>query len=238
MRIAISAAREEWLVEARRLVERHGFMIDGERPELLLCYGGDGTLLSAERSRPGLPKLLVRRSASRPREDAGPSLEQALTLLFRGEYAVEERLKLEATVRDGAWEERFLALNDCALRNQDLGRAIRFSLFVNGEERFRELVGDGLVIATPFGSTAYYRSITKRSFARGIGIAFNNVTITAPPILLREDARIRVILRRGPASFAADNHVVERVLGDGALLLVRAARERARIVRLSRLVTS
>jgi NAD+ kinase len=79
-------------------------------------------------------------------------------------------------------------------------------VFVDDHEFGHEIVGDGVVVSTPFGSTAYYRSITRGIFHLGIGLAFNNSIEQVDHLVLREDATIRVRITRGPAVVVADNH--------------------------------
>jgi len=69
----------------------------------------------------------------------------------------------------------------------------------------KEFIGDGLVVATPFGSTGYYRSITDSYFELGIGIAFNNSTEQADSLVVKEQRQIKVLITRGPALLYADN---------------------------------
>lgn len=60
---------------------------------------------------------------------------------------------------------------------------------------FDRLIGDGVLVATPFGSTGYYRSITGGTFSSGLGVAFNNVhtPMDAPQYIhLSPDAVVEV----------------------------------------------
>jgi len=84
--------------------------------------------------------------------------------------------------------------------------SLRCRVFVDDQEFGHEIVGDGVVVATPFGSTAYYRSITRGIFHLGIGLAFNNSIEQVDHLVLGEDAHIRVRITRGPAVVVADNH--------------------------------
>lgn len=125
--------------------------------DLLLVFGGDGTMLRAAREVAGLPTpvlgvnigglgFLTAASSSRlPRE---------LEHLARGEYAIEARPLIEAVLRHGRGRQRLLALNDFVIGRGHAPRLIELSVAVDGEEltRYR---GDGLIVSSPTGSTAY-----------------------------------------------------------------------------------
>lgn len=131
--------------------------------DLILSLGGDGTLLGAAREAAGLdiPVLGVNLGhlgflTSVVSED----VELALGHFLRGEYVLDSRFTLEATVihGDGSRGESFLALNDVVVHKAGAARIARIDLAV-GEGSHRDEVGsfsgDGVVVATPTGSTAY-----------------------------------------------------------------------------------
>jgi NAD+ kinase len=120
--------------------------------------GGDGTLLSAARSlrSHNVPILAVNLGGlgfltSITLDQLYPMLEQVL----RGEHRVGERMMLEAQIfRDRKAAERQTALNDAVVNKGALSRMLDFDLYVDGDHvgRYR---ADGLIVATPTGSTAY-----------------------------------------------------------------------------------
>jgi NAD+ kinase len=79
-----------------------------------------------------------------------PFLEEVL----RGNFRIEERMMLEVTVKSGKNATRELALNDCTIRSGNNGRVISITAKVN-DEFLANYLGDGLIVATPTGSTAY-----------------------------------------------------------------------------------
>ncbi|MBZ0266740.1 hypothetical protein K8I85_01160, partial [bacterium] len=84
--------------------------------------------------------------------------------------------------------------------------SVRYRVWIDDKEfSDDEIVGDGVVVATPFGSTAYYRSITGSIFRLGLGLAFNNSCEPVDHLVLPDDTVIRVRITRGPAILAADN---------------------------------
>jgi NAD+ kinase len=78
-----------------------------------------------------------------------------------------------------------------------------------------QIVGDGLVVATPFGSTGYFRNITHSLFRVGIGLAFNNCSDPVDHIIVRNDTVIRAEVIRGPAVLVADNDPARLDLDEG-----------------------
>lgn len=206
-------------------VKRHGFTLVTEHPEVIIAYGGDGAFIGAEREHPGIPKLGIRRDAS-CRKCSFHHDEAVLDRLRRGDLVREQLLKLE-----GLWNgERVLAVNDIILRNQDARSAVRFHVSLNGRRLSEEMIGDGIVACTPFGSAAYFRSITRTVLRVGIGIAFNNCTDPLNHYVVSETDEIRVALTRGPAALAADNDTTTRVLASGESLSVRRAETPAEVL--------
>ncbi|MDK2973009.1 MAG: kinase [Candidatus Sumerlaeota bacterium] len=197
-----------------------GLEIVDHNPDVCVCHGGDGALLGAERDYPGIPKVPLRR---RPPE-ATPPIEDYVALLrrvARSESPVSHLNKLEATC--GPF--RLLALNDVLIHNVNVTAAVRYRVEIDGVEHFGEIVGDGLVAATPFGSSAYYRSITDSVIHVGIGLAFNNSTEPVNHLVLSPESTIKVTITRGPALLAADNNPLVVPLSEGDVVRIRQAEQ-------------
>jgi NAD+ kinase len=216
-------------VEAiRRLVRAKGLEDVKDGPDVILTYGGDGLLLGSEREWPGLPKLALR--ASRHGRKCEPhQIEEALDRLIRGDLERRTFLKL----RGEAQGETLVGLNDVVVHNAQPTSGVRYRVWIDDQEFSHEITGDGVVVATPFGSTAYYRSITRGTFRVGIGLAFNNSIEQVDHLVLAEDSVIRVRITRGPAIVVADNSPRVVPLDDGDEAVIRRADERAVILSLS-----
>ncbi|MBI4035581.1 hypothetical protein HY383_01405 [Candidatus Daviesbacteria bacterium] len=177
------------------LVTGLGFTIVTSNPEVIISYGGDGTLLSCEREYPGIPKLPIRNSLVCNKclnhED-----KYVLERLIKGRLKLTEQKKLETTLL----YKTFHALNDFVIRNSDPVHTIRFRI-----NEGKLLIGDGIVVATPFGSTGYFKSVTRKTFIRGFGVAFNNITVATSPLLLKENDEVTFNLVRGKATLSYDN---------------------------------
>ena len=126
--------------------------------DLLIVLGGDGTLLSAARALGGhrIPVLPVNLGGlgfltSVTLDELYPLLEQVVA----GKHRTSERMMLDATIlRNGTTAMRPCALNDAVINKAALARMLDFDVHVNGDHvgRYR---ADGLIVATPTGSTAY-----------------------------------------------------------------------------------
>lgn len=132
--------------------------------DLLLTLGGDGTLLRGARLVAGLdvPVLGVNLGhlgflTSVPEDE----IEASLHRIVSGDFVLDHRFTLEARVfhEDGSEGDRFLALNDFVLHQRGVARMTRLDLFVGTDEGKTEEIGsfsgDGVILATPTGSTAY-----------------------------------------------------------------------------------
>ncbi|OGN33119.1 MAG: hypothetical protein A3I39_02235 [Candidatus Yanofskybacteria bacterium RIFCSPLOWO2_02_FULL_47_9b] len=107
---------------------------------------------------------------------------------------------------------------------------MRYRLWTNGKQIGNIIIGDGIVVATPFGSTAYYRSITDSFFEIGIGLAFNNSIEQSDHVVLDDQAIIKLEVTRGPALVYADNQKEYLELKEGQEVTIRQSIKKARWV--------
>jgi NAD+ kinase len=203
MRILLYGRYGEFPQELEKLVKSFNLEIYPTKPkgrsgvvDVVICYGGDGTLLGAERDYPGIPKLPLKNSGHCHLCSNIPN-EKLLGLLVKNSLKFKEFNKIEALIGN----KKIIALNDIIIAHKFPNSAIRFR--VNDGP---ELIGDGVVISTVFGSTGYFNSITHHVITDGIGIAFNNIHPGPKSFeIVSEDAVIKIALTRGPAVLAADN---------------------------------
>lgn len=200
-----------------RIVDQH--------PELVICYGGDGTLLYGERLYPGIPKALIRNSQV-CELCANETKDALLHALNQQKFRIQEHRKLEA-IHNG---QQLIALNDVMIGHAQLNTSVRFVFFVHGKQYGKEMIGDGVVVSTPLGSTGYYQSITRSHFQEGIGIAFNNTVNSVSHVVLHDLADCHIEIRRGPAIVAVDNDENVLTLSAGDEVQIRVAEQRASIV--------
>ena len=208
------------------LLSASGFSITSENPEFVVSYGGDGTLMRAEAAFPGIPKIILKDSFI-CKKCSYFSNEIVLEKIQKGDYEIEEMFKLSAAAKG----TELIGFNDIVVHNKDPRHAIRYRVKVDGKEIPREIIGDGIVVATPFGSTGYYRSITDSFFEIGIGLAFNNSTEQSDHMILGEGSVIELAVSRGPAIVYADNHEKTIDLGTDGSVRIKRAEEKAKVVR-------
>jgi NAD+ kinase len=127
--------------------------------DCLLTVGGDGTLLRGARLLNGAETPILGINVGRLGFLAtapAQNLDWVLDAATRGAYTIEPRLALVATVEDGAGSLRTqpIALNDIVVHKAGVARVLRFRLSVDGEE-VGAYSADGIIVATPTGSTAY-----------------------------------------------------------------------------------
>jgi len=193
--------------------------------DLLISYGGDGAMLGAELAYPGRLKMPIRDRETAP-HCPKHSLERQIVALLGGQLKESALMKLVGTV--GSVEH--YALNDIFIHNKNNVSALRYQVKIDDYMYAREVVGDGVGVATVHGSTAYYRSITHGSFRVGIGIAFSNSTELLNHLVLQEDSVIKVRILRGPSELVFDNSPDITSLGEGDVITIRKSDKTARIL--------
>ncbi len=194
-------------------------------PEVVVCYGGDGTLLSAERAWPYVPKVPIRNSRRGNRCIAHPASD-VLARLAQGQLVRAEYMKIECEVRRPGHPAPVLeatAMNEFSVHLVRIQSAVRFKLWLDGDPygNDHEILGDGFVLSTPFGSTAYFKHITRGFFYAGIGMAFKSTSEHTNHFVVPEDTVIRVLITRGPALLAFDNFAEYFQIEEGDDLTLR-----------------
>lgn len=200
-------------LEIEKLLTELDFKIVKENPDFITCYGGDGTVLFSEREFPSIPKLIIKTSKpARIYDYSLIDLKKKFNKIKTGNYQIHKEMKLETTIKD----KKLIGLNEIQIHLKLPIYAVRFSLDINGE-KYDELIGDGVIFATPFGSTAYYKATGGKNFEKGIGISFNNLhNQKIESFVVSEDSTLNLIITRGPAWLIADNNkdFVDLLTGD------------------------
>lgn len=216
---------EESALFMRKHSERHGFVFVEKNPDFVISYGGDGMFLIAERIFPGVPKVLLRDSKICNKCHNLPT-EEVLKLLAEGKFRIEEIAKLTAQIKDLS----LICANDFVLRNKWPIHAIRFEVHINNKKLGDEFIGDGIVIATSFGSGGYHHSIARKTFTKGIGLAFNNLTKETPHLVVDENSEIKLKLMRGDFMFVADNNPKIVEPREGTEIVIKKSSQSAKLL--------
>jgi len=183
-----------------RLVERDAVP---RHSDLLLVIGGDGTLLSAARI-PGaenVPILAVNVGGlGFLTEVRVEELGDVLAKILAGDYALDRRMMLEATLvkNHGATEASYRALNDVVVNKGALARMVDLETFVN-DSYINTFKADGLIMCTPTGSTGYSLSAGGPIIHPSLHlIALTPIcphTLTNRPLIIPDDVVVKVVLR-------------------------------------------
>jgi NAD+ kinase len=179
------------------------------RADVVMAFGGDGTLLDAARivvhSAADAPLIGINLGRLGFLTDVGPEdLTSALEAILAGRTRVEKRMMLEGIVeRPGEPSTSRLALNDIVVTRGALSRMIELDVTVD-EQFVCYVKADGLIVATPTGSTAYNLSaggpIVHPSLDALVLTPIAPHTLTHRPLVLPATARIAVRLLSEPQS--------------------------------------
>lgn len=210
-----------------------------EDGDLLMVLGGDGTILSAARLAAGrVPIFGINLGGFGFLAEAQlADLPGAAEAVLAGAFLLDERTMLEAEVSGRSRvQPRRLALNDVVVTKTGVARIVRVTTWVNGEH-LATYPADGVIVATPTGSTAYSLSaggpivhpqldvlivtpICPHMLTARPVVVSGEATVTVEPVDGLEDVRVSV---DGQESFP---------LAAGDRVTVRQAAARARLVRL------
>jgi NAD+ kinase len=126
--------------------------------DFLVSLGGDGTLLSLVRRSYGHHKSVVGINAGNLGFLADITIDDVDTFLERlliGEYRVDDRMMIEGYIKKSSGSKiSFIAFNDVVITSPGPSKMVKVNASIDGE-RFNSYTGDGLIISTPTGSTAY-----------------------------------------------------------------------------------
>ena len=243
----------EFSKEAKKLLEDKGYnpiilceneKFDGEA-DFALVLGGDGTIIRASKQLYGtdIPVLGINFGHLGYLTECNPETAiDAINKLISGEYTTENRLMLECSlVREGKEIHNFIALNEVSLNRATLMKAFKMEIYVNNKHT-NTVLGDGLIIATPTGSTSY-------NFSAGGPIltpTASNMVITqiAPiyfpstPLVTAGDDEISVVIninnitKKGSVALEIDgSESIE--IKDKDIIKVKRALHNAKIIKVS-----
>ncbi len=173
----------------------------GAEADLAVVLGGDGTMLNAARrlAQYGVPLVGVNQGRLGFMTDiACQDMIAAISVLLNGEFSSEQRHLLDIeVVRGGLRVFHTLALNDVVVNKGDIGRMIELEVKIDGEFIYL-LRADGVIVATPTGSTAYALSANGPILHPAVpGIALVPLcphALSNRPITLCDQSKIEIML--------------------------------------------
>ena len=200
------------------------------KADLAIVVGGDGTLISCARlmAEHGVPLVGVNLGrlgflTDIPADNARSAIEAVL----KGEFVPEQRLLLSGSVRRGSQTMiAALAMNDVVVSRGAVGSMIEFAVTVDGEFIY-SLRADGLIVASPTGSTAYALSaggpILHPALQAIALVPISPHTLSNRPVAISSTSKVEITLVRGTdarANFDVQTHIQ---LEHGDVVCVQAA---------------
>jgi Predicted sugar kinase len=176
--------------------------------DLLVVLGGDGTLLGIARSlndsfNAPILGINIGNLGFLSSVDIY-DIDNALNKLEQGKYKIAERMMLNCKVEADNKKEEYKALNDVVLARGTLSRMVKFKIYVDGKI-YSTFKGDGLIIATPTGSTAY-------SFSAGGPFIYPDLElITITPICPHTKSMQTIVLKADSIIKICTDHEEEKV---------------------------
>lgn len=173
----------------------------GNECDLVIVVGGDGSFLGAARAicNYDIPVLGINRGTLGFLTDISPNgFAEEMDPIFKGEYFEEKRFMIEAKIkRQNRPSGEGVALNDLVLHPGKSARMIRFDLFIDDQFVMNQK-SDGLIVATPTGSTAYALSaggpILLPKLEAIVLVPMHPHTLSNRPIVIDANARIRIVV--------------------------------------------
>lgn len=211
------------------------YEVIGTEADLVVILGGDGTMLNTARRLAAFDVPMVGVNQGRLgflTDIAREHVLERIAALLEGEYAAERRFLLDAEVlRGGERVFQTLALNDVVVNKGELGRMIEFEVRIDGHFVYNQR-SDGLIVATPTGSTAYALSangpILHPAVAGFTLVPLCPHALSNRPITVSDQSSIEIVLM--PPHDA-------RVHSDGQSRFDARANDTVRIVRSAHAVT-
>jgi len=202
----------------------------GAQVDLVIVVGGDGSMLNAARALAddNVPVLGINRGRLGFLTDIRPDeIETALSRVLDGEFRDEYRFMLEFSVRrDNKMLKGGTALNDVVLHPGTAAQMIEFELFVD-EQFVNSQQSDGLIVATPTGSTAYSLSaggpIMHPNMNALVLVPMNPHTLSSRPLVIDADLEIRVnvVKQRAVLPLVSCDGAVQFYTEPGDQILIR-----------------
>ena len=226
--------------QMRGILKKRGCEVlpEGEkRADLAIVIGGDGTMLAAARElvRHRVPVVGINQGRVGFMTDIGHAdMRSGIGAILDGRYSIEERSLLEAEIRRGRKSVlRTIALNEAVIGKGSQGRLIEFELSLDGEPVYT-LRADGMIVATPTGSTAYALSAQGPILHPAVPaltlVPLNPHTLSARPVSVSDRSVIEIRLLRAIDARAHFDGLALADMAQGDRLVLKRSADVARFV--------
>ncbi|MEX2326092.1 MAG: NAD(+) kinase [Pseudomonadales bacterium] len=219
---------------ARRSNEREM----GVECDLIIAVGGDGNMLGTARvfTPQGVPIVGVNRGRLGFLADISPDdIENSLAAVLAGDYTLEEHFLLEGEVSVKGVTEVPCALNEVLLHSAEMPHMIEFDLYIDDVFVYNQH-SDGLIIASPTGSTAYSLSaggpIMHPSLDAIVLVPMFPHTLNSRPLVVPGSSEIKLVLRDdvGVNAKVSFDSQMEFEIEPGQSLKVRKMKQRLKLI--------
>src|SRR5688572_29156336 len=235
-----SAESESSLQQLRDFLRKRGCEVLPEgatQADLAIVIGGDGTMLTAARElvRHRVPLVGINQGRLGFMTDIGhDDMQAGVGAILDGNYAIEERSLLEAEIqRAGKPVLRTIALNEAVIGKGSQGRLIEFELSVDGEFVYR-LRADGIIVATPTGSTAYALSAQGPILHPAVPgftlVPLNPHTLSARPVSVSDRGVIEILMLHALDARAHFDGLALHDMAEGDRLVLKRSADTVRFV--------
>jgi NAD+ kinase len=235
-----SPESEASLHEMRQFLAARGCDVlkEGDpKADLAIVIGGDGTMLAAARDlvQHRVPLVGVNQGRVGFMTDIGhDDMLAGIGAILDGKYTLEERALLDAEILRGKKSVlRTIALNEAVVGKGGQGRLIEFQLTIDGEFIYK-LRGDGVIVATPTGSTAYALSAQGPILHPAVPalalVPLAPHTLSARPVSVSDRSVIEIEIMHAMDARAHFDGMVVNDMAEGDRLVLRRSADVARFV--------
>ena len=182
------------------LIEKYklNMMENSDEADIIISYGGDGTLLDAFQKFPNKTILPIRNY------DRCAIHNDDFNFFDTNYVNIKPIIDLKFN------DKNLFGISEMVIRNANVSKAIRFNLKINDKIYAENIIGDGIICATSLGASGYFKSITNTIFNDGIGIGFINNTQGMSNLIIDNKSIIEIELIRGNAQLCLD-HTEEKL---------------------------
>ncbi|MDE7208621.1 MAG: NAD(+)/NADH kinase [Clostridia bacterium] len=201
--------------------------------DVVVAFGGDGTMLNIVRNLPSdLPILGINMGKIGFLTEIDENqMGYAISALQSGDYAIERRSMLNATLGD----QQFYALNEIVVSCQDPCHVSVFDIYIDGILA-DTLRSDGVLVSTPTGSTAYSLSCNGPVLSPTVkALIINGIcphSLHSCPIVVDDNMSIKISTKNQYMRVIADGTIVAKSQDDGMDIIIEKSEKKASFVRL------